>query len=124
VAAGDATVVLFLFLGRGKGSSLRRRSVLRISGEYATRRTEDAGTGVNPLSRMLWRPPPCSAKIARLGRVRGGTVEQPSFGVIMLATIIIGFWSLMSGTVVVMGLAALGIDLGIEPLRLFLGHSP
>jgi hypothetical protein len=54
----------------------------------------------------------------------GLSVEQPSFGVIMLATIIIGFWSLMSGMVLVMGLAALGIDLGIEPLRLFLGHSP
>jgi hypothetical protein len=63
-------------------------------------------------------------KFARVDRVRGVSVEQPSFGVIMLATIIIGFWSLMSGTVLVMGLSALGIDLGIEPLRLFLGHSP
>jgi hypothetical protein len=39
-------------------------------------------------------------------------VKQPRFGIIVLATIIIGFWSLMSGTVLVMGLTALGINLG------------
>lgn len=42
--------------------------------------------------------------IVRLGRVGGG-----SFGFAMMATIVAGFWSLMSGTVVVMTLRSVGV---------------
>ena len=40
--------------------------------------------------------------------VRGRRIEGRNFGVAALATIVAGFWSLMSGTVVVMVLNALG----------------
>lgn len=39
----------------------------------------------------------------------GCRVERGNFVPAMIATIISGFWSLMSGTVVIMGLQALGI---------------
>jgi hypothetical protein len=41
--------------------------------------------------------------------IRGCRIEHRNFVFAMLATIIAGFWSLMSGTVVVMALAALGV---------------
>ena len=41
--------------------------------------------------------------------VRGRIIEKSSFAFAMLATVVAGFWSLMSGTVVVMGLRALRI---------------
>lgn len=41
--------------------------------------------------------------------IRGCRVERRKFVFAMLATIIAGFWSLMSGTVVVMALEAVGI---------------
>jgi hypothetical protein len=44
--------------------------------------------------------------------IRGGRMEGRRFGFIMLATIIAGFWSLMSGTIVVMMLHALGSPVG------------
>jgi hypothetical protein len=40
--------------------------------------------------------------------VRGRLLEDRQLAFVMLATILAGFWSLMSGTVVVMTLAALG----------------
>ena len=39
----------------------------------------------------------------------GCRVERSNFVPAMIATVISGFWSLMSGTVVIMGLQALGI---------------
>ena len=44
--------------------------------------------------------------------IRGRRIEGGRFDMAMLATIIAGFWSLMSGTVVVMALAAIGIPAG------------
>ena len=38
--------------------------------------------------------------------VRGRRIEGRHFGFVMLATVVAGFWSLMSGTVVVMALEA------------------
>ena len=38
--------------------------------------------------------------------IRGARIEGRSFGFAMLATVLAGFWSLMSGTVVVMALEA------------------
>lgn len=40
--------------------------------------------------------------------VRGRLIEHRRLEFVMLATVVAGFWSLMSGTVVVMVLAALG----------------
>jgi hypothetical protein len=40
--------------------------------------------------------------------VRGVPVERGNFGFAMMATLVAGFWSLMSGTVVVMMLQAVG----------------
>jgi hypothetical protein len=40
--------------------------------------------------------------------IRGRRIERRRFQFVMLATIIAGFWSLMSGTVVVMALQAIG----------------
>ena len=40
--------------------------------------------------------------------VRGRRIEGRNFGFAALATIVAGFWSLMSGTVVVMALKAIG----------------
>jgi hypothetical protein len=44
--------------------------------------------------------------------IRGCRIEGGRIHMAMLATIIAGFWSLMSGTVVVMALAAIGIPAG------------
>jgi len=44
--------------------------------------------------------------------IRGCRIEGGRLHMAMLATIIAGFWSLMSGTVVVMVLAAIGIPAG------------
>jgi len=41
--------------------------------------------------------------------VRGRRLERRRFEFVMLATILAGFWSLMSGTVLVMALQALGL---------------
>jgi hypothetical protein len=41
--------------------------------------------------------------------VRGRRIEGRRFEFVMLATILAGFWSLMSGTVLVMGLRALAL---------------
>ncbi len=41
--------------------------------------------------------------------VRGRRVENRGFGFAMMATMLAGFWSLMSGTLVVMTLAKLGM---------------
>jgi O-antigen/teichoic acid export membrane protein len=41
--------------------------------------------------------------------VRGRRIEQRNFIPAMLSTVIAGFWSLMSGTVMVMALQALGL---------------
>src|SRR5215207_8862504 len=38
--------------------------------------------------------------------IRGRRLEDRRIGMVMLATVIAGFWSLMSGTVVVMALAS------------------
>ena len=38
--------------------------------------------------------------------IRGARIEGRSFGFAMLATVLAGLWSLMSGTVVVMALEA------------------
>jgi hypothetical protein len=40
--------------------------------------------------------------------VRGRRIEGRNFGFAALATVVAGFWSLMSGTVVVMALQAIG----------------
>jgi hypothetical protein len=40
--------------------------------------------------------------------IRGRAIESRSFGFAALAAVVAGFWSLMSGTVVVMALQALG----------------
>jgi hypothetical protein len=42
--------------------------------------------------------------------IRGRRIEGRRFEFVMLATVLAGFWSLMSGTVVVMGLHALGLS--------------
>ena len=42
--------------------------------------------------------------------IRGRRIEQRGFGTVMMATIVAGCWSLMSGTVVVMALAACGFS--------------
>jgi hypothetical protein len=44
-----------------------------------------------------------------LSRGGGEMVERPPFGIVMLATLIAGWWSVMSGAVLVMGLTALGL---------------
>jgi hypothetical protein len=44
--------------------------------------------------------------------IRGRHVEGRDFGMVMVATIIAGCWSLMSGSVVVMALAACGLPAG------------
>jgi hypothetical protein len=41
--------------------------------------------------------------------IRGRRIEGRSFGFAAIAGFLAGFWSLMSGTVVVMGLQALGV---------------
>jgi len=41
--------------------------------------------------------------------VRGRRLERRRFEFVMLATILAGFWSLMSGTVLIMALQALGL---------------
>ena len=40
--------------------------------------------------------------------IRGHRIEQRRFEFVMIATVIAGIWSLMSGTVLVMGLEAIG----------------
>jgi hypothetical protein len=40
--------------------------------------------------------------------VRGARADRGNFGFAMMATLVAGFWSLMSGTIVVMVLQALG----------------
>jgi len=44
--------------------------------------------------------------------IRGRRIEGRGFSMVMVSTIIAGCWSLMSGTVVVMALAAIGIPAG------------
>jgi hypothetical protein len=44
--------------------------------------------------------------------IRGRRIEGRGFSMVMIATIIAGCWSLMSGTVVVMALGSLGIPAG------------
>jgi Family of unknown function (DUF6949) len=44
--------------------------------------------------------------------LRGRRIEGRRFGVVMIATIIAGCWSLFSGTVVVMALTAFGVPVG------------
>ena len=44
--------------------------------------------------------------------IRGRRIEGRGFSMVMVATIIAGCWSLMSGTVVVMALTSLGIPAG------------
>jgi hypothetical protein len=44
--------------------------------------------------------------------VRGSRIEERGFSMVMMATIIAGGWSLMSGTVVMMALTALGVSAG------------
>jgi Family of unknown function (DUF6949) len=44
--------------------------------------------------------------------IRGRRLEDRRIGMVMLATVIAGFWSLMSGTVVVMALASFGVPAG------------
>jgi O-antigen/teichoic acid export membrane protein len=41
--------------------------------------------------------------------IRGRVIERRRFEFVMLATILAGFWSLMSGTVLVMALRGLGL---------------
>ena len=41
--------------------------------------------------------------------IRGRRIEHRRFEFVMLATMVAGFWSLMSGTVLVMGLRAIGL---------------
>ena len=41
--------------------------------------------------------------------VRGRSIEKRSFGFAMMATMLAGFWSLMSGTIVVMTLEKIGL---------------
>ena len=41
--------------------------------------------------------------------IRGRRLERRRFEFVMLATVVAGFWSLMSGTVLLMGLGALGL---------------
>jgi hypothetical protein len=40
--------------------------------------------------------------------IRGARIERRSFGFAMMAALVAGFWSLMSGTIVVMTLEAVG----------------
>ena len=44
--------------------------------------------------------------------IRGRRIEGRGFSMVMVATIIAGCWSLMSGTVVVMALTSLGLPAG------------
>ena len=44
--------------------------------------------------------------------IRGSRIEERGFSMVMMATIIAGGWSLMSGSVVLMALTALGIPAG------------
>jgi hypothetical protein len=44
--------------------------------------------------------------------IRGSEIEGRSIQMVMIATIIAGIWSLMSGTVVVMALHALSVSVG------------
>jgi len=44
--------------------------------------------------------------------IRGRRIERRGFSMVMIATIIAGCWSLLSGTVVVMALTALGVPAG------------
>jgi hypothetical protein len=48
----------------------------------------------------------CAPFIIMRNTIRGARIEGRSFGFAMLATILAGLWSLMSGTVVVMALEA------------------
>src|SRR5262245_11478071 len=44
--------------------------------------------------------------------IRGRRLEDRRIGMVMLATVIAGFWSLMSGSVVMMALTVVGIPAG------------
>jgi len=44
--------------------------------------------------------------------IRGRMIEGRRFSMVMVATIVAGCWSLLSGTVVVMALSALGVPAG------------
>ena len=44
--------------------------------------------------------------------IRGRRIEQHRFEAVMIATIIAGIWSIMSGTVVMMALEAIGLVVG------------
>jgi hypothetical protein len=44
--------------------------------------------------------------------IRGRRIEQRRFEAVMIATIIAGIWSIMSGTVVMMALEAIGLVVG------------
>jgi hypothetical protein len=44
--------------------------------------------------------------------IRGSRIEDRGFSMVMLATVIAGGWSLMSGSVVMMALTSLGIPAG------------
>jgi hypothetical protein len=44
--------------------------------------------------------------------IRGRMIEGRRFSVVMIATVVAGCWSLLSGTVVVMALTALGVPAG------------
>ena len=44
--------------------------------------------------------------------LRGAQIERRRFEFVMMATVLSGFWSLMSGTVVVMALSVVGIPAG------------
>jgi len=48
----------------------------------------------------------CAPFIIMRNTIRGARIEGRSFGFAMLATVLAGMWSLMSGTVVVMALEA------------------
>jgi hypothetical protein len=47
--------------------------------------------------------------ILRASRIAGSLLEGPRFGIVLTATILAGFWSLMSGTIAISVLAALGL---------------
>lgn len=44
--------------------------------------------------------------------IRGSRIEERDFSMVMIATVIAGCWSLISGTVVLMALTSLGIPAG------------
>jgi hypothetical protein len=65
----------------------------------------DSSQGINLVATNPWPAGHQSAK-DRLGRPQGGSVERPRHRTMLLATVIMAIWCLVSGTIVLMAFSA------------------